>query len=428
MSEFAEVGGPVPDPAESLQSNGKDDQEESAPMETVALDTTDIYQEHAQAEESNHEHMSGSIDSDPGKETDLKKYFANTPTDASACSFFDSLSVSTSPMMKSVSEVSMFQNVSCSEDDSSLVAEAPGSGKEAPLEETGVCFSLGDDALADEAVAVIAQEAQEGTVQFHSAPLQEEVRQVESATSEPVGLPPLVHETGSADEKPSLSKFFSDDHSGGDQEGKAFFDVLAAGIAAGADKMARSSGSASPVSMTQEPCLIAEALSADDGDVCSYDSWLPSAATREFLTRLATSEPGTVFPDREHLTMPGIIVEEPQGDPVRALLEEHLADDTGHRRTMTADDVPQNEDGLRQLIGAQCHNAAINLTTRLLTNVGQGPGALGHPSRHSPQSLQVSWKGKGRGGIVRLYYNSNTYRHAGSGNAEISPNLLFSNY
>ncbi|KAH8031447.1 hypothetical protein HPB51_017219 [Rhipicephalus microplus] len=345
----------APQSAPAVVEDGSED--DSAPMETVALETTDIYSE----------------DSDAGKETDLKRYFSNTPTDVAACSFFDSLAVSTSPMMKSVSEVNMAQKAALED----VVPEAPIT-TEKPPEESSVYFSLGDSTAQEPEIAVIAQEAVEGPTPSYSMPAQEPVV-VESAENR--------NDSRSAGEEgPSLSKFFSSDCSGGDQEGKAFFDVLAAGIA-GVEQSGRSSGSASPISFVQEPCLMAEPV--EDGDICAYDSWLPSAATRDFLARLATSEPGTVIPEREQLTMPGVIIDECQGDTVRVLLQEHIIDEAGTRRTLTADDVPQNEDGLKQLIGAQCHNAAINLTTRLLTNVGQGPGAGGHPSRHSPHSLQA---------------------------------------
>lgn len=351
---------------DSAPQNGVEDggkvEVDSAPMETVALETTDIYSE----------------DSDPGREADLKRYFGTTPTDTAACSFFDSLAVSTSPMMKSVSEVNMCQRAAEALENTEE-GEAPAVD-DRPSEDSSVFFSVGEGTLQEPGtfqepeVAVIAQEAVEGPTAFFSKP--------EPAIVEPAES----REVSRSEEGPSLSKFFSSDASGGDQEGKAFFDVLAAGIA-GVEQCGRSSGSASPISLAREPCLISEQV--EDGDMCAYDSWLPSAATRDFLTRLATSEPGTVFPERDQLTMPGVIIDESQMDPIRALLHEHLPDEAGLRRTLTVDDVPQNEDGLKQLIGAQCHNAAINLTTRLLTTVGQGPGSGGHPSRHSPYSLQL---------------------------------------
>ncbi|KAH7976345.1 hypothetical protein HPB52_012335 [Rhipicephalus sanguineus] len=309
----------TPQSAAAVVEDGSKD--ESAPMETVALETTDIYSE----------------DSDPGKETDLKRYFSNTPTDVAACSFFDSLAVSTSPMMKSVSEVNMAQKAALED----VVPEAPII-TEKPPEESSVYFSLGDSTAQEPEIAVIAQEAVEGPTPSYSMPMQEPVV-VESGENHNASL--SVSEEG-----PSLSKFFSSDCSGGDQEGKAFFDVLAAGIA-GVEQSGRSSGSASPISLVQEPCLMTEPM--EDGDICAYDSWLPSAVTRDFLARLATSEPGTVIPEREQLTMPGVIIDECQGDTVRGLLQEHIIDEAGTRRTLTVDDVPQNEDGLKHFFNVR---------------------------------------------------------------------------
>lgn len=41
------------------------------------------------------------------------------------------------------------------------------------------------------------------------------------------------------------------------------------------------------------------------------------------------------------------------------------------------------------MVEAGAYRAAINLTARLLTIYGQGRGRLGHPSKHSPHSLQL---------------------------------------
>ncbi|CAL4095189.1 unnamed protein product, partial [Meganyctiphanes norvegica] len=139
---------------------------------------------------------------------------------------------------------------------------------------------------------------------------------------------------------------------------------------------------------TEQDVFTASLLSSDADR--RHDAWIPSEATRSALVRLATSPPGTYLPDKELLTLPGIAVKEDFGDPVKNLVRQYLGEDAATKRqVVSATSVTQDDRGLRQLIGAGCYHAAVNLTTQLLTVYGQGEGKAGHPSKHTAHSIQL---------------------------------------
>nr|VZI17647.1 unnamed protein product [Spirometra erinaceieuropaei] len=150
------------------------------------------------------------------------------------------------------------------------------------------------------------------------------------------------------------------------------------------------------------------------------DAWLPSEATRRSLLLLTSSSTASSSPPNENtpyssaFTLPGLMAGEigqgsglgggaslganehlGTGDPYRSLLvncysSEAKADSV--RRIVTADDVPQDVNGLRQLLAGNWYRSALDLTHRLLTSCGHGLGKTGQPSaRITPYSAQVRW-------------------------------------
>ena len=90
------------------------------------------------------------------------------------------------------------------------------------------------------------------------------------------------------------------------------------------------------------------------------------------------------------VTMPCVHAREDLHDPIKSLVARYRGEvEASKRNILTADMVSQDLNGLFQLIHSCCYRAAINLTTRILSSYGQGPGQGGTVSRHTPVSLKV---------------------------------------
>ncbi|XP_062620669.1 trafficking protein particle complex subunit 12-like [Saccostrea cucullata] len=121
-----------------------------------------------------------------------------------------------------------------------------------------------------------------------------------------------------------------------------------------------------------------------------HDAWIPSDGTRQTLLTIATSVPGSYVPTLEELSTPGIVVDEPQGDPVRDLVYRYMGEQEAiKRQILTVDSVTQDVEGLQALIKGGCYRSAVDMCRRLLTAAGQGPGKAGEITQHTVHTIQL---------------------------------------
>ncbi|XP_056631010.1 trafficking protein particle complex subunit 12 [Diorhabda sublineata] len=185
--------------------------------------------------------------------------------------------------------------------------------------------------------------------------------------------------------EPEVCRIFSETPSQSKDPTEAFFDLIGSSNHITHNKVISDLGLPS----TEETYSSSRLVVGNETDR-RRDAWIPSENTRQCLIAAATASPGTYFPQRETLTMPGVLLEEELEDAVGQAVSMCLGEaEAAQRRVLSANDVTQDERGLRELVQAGAYRAAINLTSRLLTIYGQGRGRAGQPSKHSPHSLQL---------------------------------------
>ncbi|XP_065183713.1 trafficking protein particle complex subunit 12-like isoform X1 [Sycon ciliatum] len=118
-------------------------------------------------------------------------------------------------------------------------------------------------------------------------------------------------------------------------------------------------------------------------------SWLASPQTQQLLANMATNSQLSRV-DQSFLTMPGLLVDGSQSDPVRELLTRYgLEAEAKDRHVLNVDNVTMDQVGLQKLLKGGCYRAALELTARFLTAHGQGIGQRGQPALHTHKTLQM---------------------------------------
>lgn len=120
------------------------------------------------------------------------------------------------------------------------------------------------------------------------------------------------------------------------------------------------------------------------------DAWIPNEEAKKTLLKAQSSPKGSFFPEREVLTMPGLILEEELADALQEVAVKYLGvSSAGVHGVVRADHVSRDEAGLRELLRTGYLRSAINLTATLISAAGQGAGRMHRPTKHTPRSLQL---------------------------------------
>lgn len=84
----------------------------------------------------------------------------------------------------------------------------------------------------------------------------------------------------------------------------------------------------------------------------AYDAWIPTPQTKQILQSIASSvNSGTYFPDKANMTTPGVIYKEDLVDKVAVNMSRIFGEaEASKRQILTADNVPQDDNGIRELI------------------------------------------------------------------------------
>lgn len=97
-----------------------------------------------------------------------------------------------------------------------------------------------------------------------------------------------------------------------------------------------------------------------------------------------------IIPENIHpTTIPSVSVEL-LSDPIAQTINTHCPSEISNRKKHeNSENLTIDDNGIRELIKDKCYRSAISLTSRLLSNYGQGLNQKGQEIKHSKHSLQL---------------------------------------